>query len=190
MNYLFDPWDEDERRPHILCSTGIETIGAIMAAVSAAMAVASGVSQHKAQKQQALNAEAAAEQEMLTGKAESARVARINQAKQAEMRAAAGAQGTTLSGSPMEVYLENAKQAALEEADPIYGSNIRAKGLKQSASLYNRAATSSLVSGIGEGVGAVGGLTSTLLKPTATAPKPTTTVIGSGPFKLPGIPQR
>ena len=186
MNYIFDLFTFSVCDPSVVCATGIETIGVMMAAISAAMSVASGISQSQAAKQQSLNAEAAAEQEQITGQAESARIARINQAKQAELRANAGAQGTSFSGSPMEVYLENAKQAALEEADPLYGAATRSNALKQSASLYNRSATTKLVSGIGEGVGALGSLTSTLVKPTATAPQPRTVFVPADQYSFTG----
>jgi hypothetical protein len=142
-----------------------------MSAITAAMSIASGVAESKAQKQNALFAEAEGEQAMLTGQAESARQARINQAKQSELIAASGASGTTFTGSPMEVYLANAKQAALEEADPLYGATLKQRQAKAQSNIYNRQASSALFGGVAKGVGTLaGGLSSTLLSPT---PSPT-----------------
>jgi hypothetical protein len=189
MNYFFELWSAAICRPDVICATGMETIGLIMTAVSAAMSVVGGIQQSQANKANAANAKADAAQAMEQGKAESQRQQRINVARQAELVAAAGASGTTMSGSPMEVYLENAKQGSLEEQDPIYGAKLRARGLNQQADIYNRQATSSLFEGFGGAVKGLAGAGSTLLN-AGTATPPKTTVIGSGPFRLPGIPQR
>lgn len=190
MNLFCDPFfglDDSPGAP--LCSTGIE-VGAVMAAISAAMAVAGSVASSNAQQTQANYAKADAEQAMLTGQAESQRQARINQAKQAELIAGAGAQGTTMAGSPMEVYLENAKQGALEEADPLYGATLKNRSLRNQASIYNRQATNSLYTGIGEGAGKLaGGLSSSLLSPAAApaSPSPVSVSASSGGFQTAGV---
>lgn len=162
MNYLFEIWTATVCRPDVICATGIEIAGLVMTAVSAAMSVVGGIQSSQAQKQNKLNAQGDAEQAMVTGQAEADRTRRINQARQAELIAQTGASGTMMTGSPMEVYLENAKQASLEEQDPIYGANLRSKSLKQQASIYGRQATNALF----EGFGGAAGKASTMLSPT------------------------
>jgi hypothetical protein len=135
---------------------GITEIGLALSALSAAMSVAGGIASANTEKQNSLNAEADADLAVQQGQSEADRQRAITRASQAKLVAESGAQGTTLTGSPMEVYLANAKQGEIEAQDKVYAGNLKARGLKAQAGMYNRQATSSLIGGTASGVGTLG----------------------------------
>ena len=151
---------------------GISEVAMLMSALSAAAGIAGSVASANTEKQSALNAEADADLAVQQGQSEADRQRGITRAKQAELLATTGAQGTITTGSPMEVYLANAKQGEMEAQDKIYAGNLKARGLKTQAGMYNRQATSQLIGG---GAQAAGTLGSTLLgaygKSPSTKPK-------------------
>jgi len=65
-----------------------------------------------------------------------------------EMRAQVGAQGTTFSGSPMLVYLDSVKNAAIESQMEYYKGEIGAAGYKEQARWAKRGGEADLWSGI------------------------------------------
>lgn len=130
--------------------------GLMLSAMSAAMSVVGGISSANTEKQNSLNAKADADLAVQQGASEADRQRSITRAKQAELLASTGAQGTVTTGSPMEVYLANAKQGEIEAQDKIYAGNLKARGLKAQADIYNRQATSALVGGVASGVGTLG----------------------------------
>jgi len=65
-----------------------------------------------------------------------------------EIRAQVGAQGTTFSGSPMLVYLDSVKNAAIESQMEYYKGEIGATGYKEQARVARRGGESDLWSGI------------------------------------------
>lgn len=173
----------------VQCAEFISGLGSILSLASAGLSVIQGIAGMRSAQQNAAYAKADAQQALLQGDTEANRQRRINAAQQAELVAQTGAQGTTMTGSPMEVYLENAKQGELQAQDLKYGAQLKARSYNQQADIYNREASASLFTGIAKG--AIG-LGSTLLNSTKTAPTTQPPVlkkdqvIKSQTFKLPG----
>jgi len=65
-----------------------------------------------------------------------------------EMRAQVGAQGSTFSGSPMLVYLDSVRNAAIESATEYYKGEIGEAGYKEQARWAKRGGEADLWSGI------------------------------------------
>jgi len=120
----------------------------LAAAVMVVGSILKGVGEMQANKQNALNAKAEGESAMKSAEAEQSRQHTINQAKLGEMRADAGAQGSTFEGSPMLAYLDSVKNAALGEQDILYRGQVAKFGKKMEAGMYSRQASSALFSGI------------------------------------------
>lgn len=136
------------------------TLGFIFSAASSVFSIVKGISDSNTEKQNALNQKADAASALQIGQANAERQRGIVRAQQAKLVAETGASGTTFTGSPMEVFLENAKQGELTAQDELFQGQIRARGLKIQASQSKKAASSALVGGIASGVGSLG---STLL---------------------------
>ena len=65
-----------------------------------------------------------------------------------EIRAQVGAQGSTFSGSPMLVYLDSVRNAAIESATEYYKGSIGEAGYKEQARWAKRGGEADLWSGI------------------------------------------
>jgi len=128
--------------------------------LSAGFSILQGVAGMRANQQNARFAESEADSAIAASKEDAQRQRQINIAKLGEFRAQAGAQGSTFEGSPMLVYLNNVKNAALDEQDLLYKGKLQAFGKRQEAKIYDQQAGSSLFGGI---AGAAGSLGSTLL---------------------------
>src|ERR1043166_770819 len=98
-------------------SPDISSVGTLLTASSS---VFKGVSGYQAGSANAAQAKAEGEQALLVGQENAARQRRAVAYKQAQLKAQVGGQGTTMEGSPMEIYLENAKQGELEAQDQSY----------------------------------------------------------------------
>lgn len=118
-----------------------------LAAVAAAGAVAQGVASSKAEKQNAFNAETEAEQSRLTAGAEADRAKRENQLRLGQIRTQFGSQGTTFEGSPMLAYLENVKNAELEQQDIKYSGQLKSRSKLMEAAIYKRRSDMELFGG-------------------------------------------
>jgi hypothetical protein len=129
--------------------------------LSAGFSLLQGVAGFASGRQNAAYAEADAKQAQVNAQAEATRQRRIVASQQATLRADVGAQGTTFTGSPMEVYLANAKQGEIEAQDKLYAGKLKARSLRAEADIYSRGATSSLFGGF---AGAAGTLGSGLLR--------------------------
>jgi hypothetical protein len=129
-------------------SVGVGTIGTILTGVSALGSLGQGVAGYRAAQQNELNARTEATAANLQATEEASRQRRISRAQLGELKAQAGAQGTTFSGSPMEVYLESVKQAELDAQTTLYGGRMKALGLNQQAEAYKRQGAGSLFGGI------------------------------------------
>jgi len=137
---------------------GAGTIGTVLTGVSALGALGQGIAGYRAAQQNELNARTEATAANLQATEEANRERRISRAKLGEIRAQAGAQGTTLSGSQMEVYLESVKQAELDAQTTLYGGRMKALGLNQQAEAYKRQGAASLFGGIAGAAGSLGTL--------------------------------
>lgn len=124
------------------------------AAIQAVGSIVQGIGEMQTQRQNAANATAEGKQAVVTGEAEARRVRAQVAAQQGELRAGAGAQGTTFTGSPMEVYLENAKQGEIMAQDRSYQGQLIKRTKKMEANLYIRKATGAMVGGLFGAAGA------------------------------------
>jgi hypothetical protein len=143
-------------------------IGEMLALVSAGFSVMQGISSYNTGKQNEKNAKIEAKQELAVGQENATRQRRIVASQLAQQSADTGASGTTGIGSPMEVYLANAKQGELQAQDQLYQGKIGAYGKKKQADIYNRQASSSLVGGIAGAVSTLG--SSGIFKPKPATP--------------------
>lgn len=132
------------------------SLGGILTGLSAGFSVLQGLSGFAAGRQNAANANADAKQAQVNAQAEAARQRRIVAAQQSTLRAESGASGTTFSGSPMEVYLANAKAGEIEAQDKIYAGKLKARSLKAEADIYSRQATGALLGGFAGAAGTLG----------------------------------
>lgn len=128
------------------------TIAAISAAISAASAVAGGVTSYMSGQANAAIAKSEAEQRMAAARQAAARQDRINAQRQAALVAQVAGQGTTMEGSPMEVYLANAKQGKLESKSILYGGQLAAGSKNFEADLASMQGTGALIGGSLKGV--------------------------------------
>lgn len=108
----------------------------------------SGAANSEAAKQEAQQAMAAAEQN-------AARQRRLVAYQQSTLRANAGAQGGTLEGSPMEVYLANAKEGELQTQDELYAGLIKKQSKRAAAANYRAGGAGDLFGGITSGIAAL-----------------------------------
>lgn len=120
----------------------------ILGGLAAAFSVIQGVSGFFAGREEAAFRKAEGKQALATGQAEATRQRRIIAAQQSQLTADVGASGTTMAGSPMEVYLANAREGELQAQDRIYAGQLTAFGKKQEAALAKRRGTSELLGGI------------------------------------------
>lgn len=122
----------------------IQAVGSIM----------KGVSEMQANRQNAAFATAEGKQAVVTGEAEASRVRRQVAATQGQLRAQAGAQGTTFQGSPMEVYINNALEGEIQARDKIYEGKLIQRSKQYQANLYKRQAGAALMGGLFQAGGA------------------------------------
>lgn len=129
----------------------------IAAVMMAAGKVMEGISGFTSNRQNAAYADAEAKQAMVTGEANAARQRRLVATKQSALRAQVGAQGTTMEGSPFEVYLANAKQGELEAQDKLYDAKLKQQQAKIQRDIYKKQAWGSLTSGLMGGATSLAG---------------------------------
>lgn len=137
--------------------SGIETVLLIGGAVaSAAGAVTSGIAQSNAAKYNAK----LADQNAQVARDQAAAEARLQREKSEKIlgatRAAYGASGVTLEGSPLDLLEESAANAELDNLNIRYKGTLQSRGYMNEASLYRAQARNARTSGIIEGISSIG----------------------------------
>jgi len=107
-----------------------------------------GVSGYASGNQNAAYLKGAAQQAKMVGAANKNLSDARGRAVLGELRAGIGAQGSTMSGSPMLVYLDSVRNAAIESANEYYQGEIGAAGYKEQARWAKRGGEADLWSGI------------------------------------------
>jgi hypothetical protein len=90
---------------------------------------------------------AAARQSLAAGAANKTLSGMRSRAQLGEMKAQMGAQGSTFSGSPMLVYLDSVKNAALEDENAYYQGQLKASGLSAQSKIARMGGYNSLLEG-------------------------------------------
>ena len=117
-------------------------------AIMAVGSIMKGVAEMQANRQNAAFANAEGKQALVTGEAEAARVRKQVAATQGTLMASAGAQGTTLEGSPIDVYIDNALQGEMMAQDKIYEGKLIKRSKSYQANLYKRQAGAAMLGGL------------------------------------------
>lgn len=107
-----------------------------------------GVAGAGAQIGGARQAELEARSARVAGREEASRIRSRGRAITAAGRAAAGAQGTTLEGSPLVVELENVRQYELDAATAIYASKLESLYKKTEAKQRYAGAADQFLAGV------------------------------------------
>jgi hypothetical protein len=147
--------------------------------LTAAGSVFKGVAGYRAGSANAAASKSEADQAILVGQENTARQRRLVAYQQSKLKAQVGSQGTTMEGSPMEVYLENAKQGELQAQDQAYVALLTAHAKKMKAAGESAKGLSELTSGF------LGGLAAFFPKETTTV---ATTTVASPLLKKIKIP--
>ncbi len=116
--------------------------------IQAVGSITKGVAEMQAERQNAAFATAEGKQALVTGEAEASRIRRQVAAQQGQLKAGAGAQGTTFEGSPMEVYQANALQGEVEARDPLFKAALIKRSKDFEAGMYKRKAGAALLGGL------------------------------------------
>lgn len=121
-------------------------LAAALPYVGMAFSAMSAISGANAASQNAADAKAESRQAIAASREEAARTRRQVEQQQARVRAQSGGD---LSGSPLEILLENAKQGELMAQDQLYAGQLTALGKKRQAALYKGQGETALLSGAG-----------------------------------------
>lgn len=151
------------------------------ATISAAGAISSAKAQSQAQTYNAQlneqNAQAAASQAAVNAAAQR----RQSEQAQGAMRAAYGAAGVTVEGSPLDALRMSAENAALDEANILYAGRLKATGYANEATLNRMGATTATQQGyFGAASSLLTGAGHALYSATAASRGTPTTTISSG----------
>jgi len=120
--------------------------------------VMQGIAGYQSQRAAAKAAEYQGEIAMDAAREEARRIRREGQAKLSEMRAIFGAQGTTMEGSPMLVYLDAVKEIELEAETRLHKGRLEKYSAELEAGFRRRQAGATLLtSAIGAAGSAYGG---------------------------------
>ena len=134
--------------------------GAVFTGLSAGSQLLQGLAGYRSAQTNAAYMNAAAKQALQAGAANEDIAAARGRAEVGALRATVGAQGTTMAGSPMLVYLDSVKNAALTSAQQYYEGKLKSYSLTQQAKMTKQGGLFDLLGG---GVRAIGGLGSALL---------------------------
>jgi len=137
-----------------LSATGVPW-GAVLTGGLAGSSLLGGLSGFQSGQANAAFLSESAKQSLGAGAANKSIAEARSRAQLGELRAQMGAQGTTMSGSPMLVYLDSVKNAALESANEYYSGALRSAGLKSQARISRLGGQADLFKGF---VGAGGSL--------------------------------
>lgn len=138
-----------------VASSGIG-LGTIFSGISAGAQLLQGLAGYRSGQANAGYLEAAAQQSLEAGAANKDIVDRRIRAQLGEQRAQAGAQGTTMSGSPLLVYLDSVQQGAIESANEYYQGKVKQVGYKSQAKIAKMGGEANLWQGIVGGAGTLG----------------------------------
>jgi hypothetical protein len=126
--------------------------GAILQGAAAGSSLLGGLAGFQSGQANAAYLDAASKQALEAGAANKSIAESKARAQLGELHAQMGAQGTTASGSPMLVYLDSVKNAALESANEYYQGKLRSVGLKSQARISRLGGQADLFKGfIGAG---------------------------------------
>ena len=117
------------------------TVISVVGALSQGQAQADASRYNQAQAQR--NATVATQQ----GAADEARQRRKNAAQMGSLRAGIGASGVTIDGSPLDFLEAIATEGELHAQEIRYGAQLKAMGLRETASLDGAAADNALTAG-------------------------------------------
>lgn len=134
--------------------------GAVFTGLGAGSQLLQGLAGYRSAQTNAAYMDAAAKQALQAGAANEDIAAARGRAEVGALRATVGAQGTTMAGSPMLVYLDSVKNAALTSAQQYYEGQLKSYSLTQQAKATRQGGLFDLLGG---GVRAIGGLGSALL---------------------------
>jgi hypothetical protein len=137
----------------------IALLGVLGTAVSAGGALASGAQQQQMANMQAKAYEQQAQAEAQSSAFEAAQERKKQDLLQASARAAVGASGVAVAGSPTEVLAANAAQNQLDLKAIQYGSQLRQNSLTTQAAISKYSGKQAMAGGILKaGSGLVSGL--------------------------------
>jgi hypothetical protein len=128
------------------------TLALLAVGLSAGGALASGAQQQQMANMQAKAYEQQAQADAQASAFEQAQERKKQELQQAAARAAVGASGVAVAGSPTEVLAANAKQGQLDIKAIQYGSQIRQNGLRTQAAISKFSGKQAMAGGI---IGAV-----------------------------------
>lgn len=132
--------------------TGMTTAQALQYAYQGATLL-QGISGYTSGMQNAEYQKAAGKNALRVGAANKNLMDARGRAQLGELRAQMGAQGTTITGSPMLVYLDSVKNAALESANEYYKGKIQSTSYNQQAKVSRKGGEADLWSGLIGGLG-------------------------------------
>jgi hypothetical protein len=132
--------------------TGITTAQALQY-VQQGATLLQGISGYTSGRQNAEYDKAAGKNALRVGAANKNLMDARGRAQLGELRAQMGAEGTTITGSPMLVYLDSVHNAAIESANEYYKGKIQSTAYKQQAKISRKGGQADLWSGIIGGVG-------------------------------------
>lgn len=130
-----------------MCTFALLALG-----LSAGGAIASGAQQQQMANYQAKAYEQQAQAEGQASAFEAAQERKKQELQQAAARAAVGASGVAVAGSPTEVLAANAKQGQLDIKAIQYGSQIRQNSLRTQADISKFSGKQAMTAGIINGV--------------------------------------
>ena len=128
----------------------------IMMVVSAVMSAVQGISSYQTGKQDAAEEKRLGKYNEAVGQANAARQRQLVVAQQSQLQAESGASGTLMTGSPMEVYLANARQGEITAQDEITQGRLAALSNYKKAQNYKQKATSELIGGASKAASTIG----------------------------------
>jgi len=133
--------------------SGATYFNQLLNGVSAGSQLLQGVAGYQSSMKNAGYLNQAANQALAAGAANKDIVDRKNRALLGELKAGVGAQGSTMEGSPLLVYLNSVTNASIEGQNEYYQGSLKAQGLRQQAQISKKDASSSLWEGIVKGAG-------------------------------------
>jgi hypothetical protein len=122
--------------------------GSLLQYINQGATLLQGIAGFQSGNANANNLSAAAKQARYVGAANKNIMDARGRAQLGELKAQMGAQGTTFSGSPMLVYLDSVRNAAIESQNAYYQGATQAANYKAQSKLTRAGAQDSLFSGI------------------------------------------
>jgi hypothetical protein len=115
-----------------------------------------GISSYRTGKQDAADEKRMGKYNEAVGQTNAARQRQLVAAQQSQLVAESGSSGTLMTGSPMEVYLANARQGEITAQDEIAQGRLAALSNYKKAQNSKQKGTSELIGGVGGAVKTIG----------------------------------